>query len=83
MRTLAPGCIEALGRAHVDDLAEALGVQLCEGDYDSVAGWVITALGAIPHTGDRTAIEGLEVEVLHADRKRIHRVRVTRPLGGV
>jgi len=79
VRVVGPGCVEVLGRAPVYDLAEALGVSIREGDFDSVAGWVIQALGTIPHTGHRATLEGLEVEVLHADRKRIHRLRVSRP----
>ncbi|MGA9752889.1 MAG: hemolysin family protein [Acidobacteriota bacterium] len=75
----APGVVETLGRASVYDLAERLGVDIPEGDYDSVAGWISTALGTIPRSGDRFTIHGLEVEVLSADRRRIHRVRVTRP----
>jgi len=78
-RLLEPGVVEALGRASADDVAEALGVLLQKGSYDSVAGWIITALGAIPKTGERAKVEGLEVEVLSADKKRVHRVRVARP----
>ena len=75
----APGVVETLGRASVYDLAERLGVDIPEGDYDSVAGWISTALGTIPRSGERFTIHGLEVEVLSADRRRIHRVRVTLP----
>ncbi len=74
-----PDVVEALGRAPVNDVAEALGAEIKEGSYDSVAGWVITALGSIPKSGERLKIDGLEVEVLSADRKRVHRVRVARP----
>ena len=73
------GTVETLGRASVRDLAERLGADIPEGDYDSVAGWISTALGTIPHSGQRFTIHGLEVEVLSADRRRIHRVRVARP----
>ncbi len=75
----APGVVETLGRASVYDLAERLGVDIPEGDYDSVAGWISTALGTIPRSGERFTIHGLEVEVLSADRRRIHRVRVSLP----
>ena len=77
---MEPGVVEALGRASVYDVAEALGVELQKGSYDSVAGWLITALGSIPKNGERATVEGLEVEVLSADKKRVHRVRVARPL---
>jgi len=76
-KEVAPGVVEALGRASVDDLAEKLGVDLPEGDYDSVAGWINTALGTIPQSGQRVDLDGVSVEVLSADRRRIHRVRVS------
>ena len=79
-KTIAPGVVEALGRASVDDLSELLGVDLPEGDYDSVAGWITTALGTIPHAGQFHTINGIEVEVLSADKRRIHRVRVAVPV---
>jgi putative hemolysin len=79
-KVVAPGVVEALGRASVDDLSELLGVDLPEGDYDSVAGWITTALGTIPPAGQFHTINGLEVEVLAADKRRIHRVRVAVPV---
>ncbi len=75
----APGVVETLGRASVYDLAERLGVDIPEGDYDSVAGWISTALGTIPRSGEHHIIHGMEVEILSADRRRIHRVRVSLP----
>ena len=74
---VSPGVVEALGRAPVWDLAERLGVDLPEGDYDSVAGWITTSLGAIPHQGQRLNLNGVDVDVLSADKRRIHRVRVS------
>ncbi len=74
---VAPGVVEALGRAPLWDLAERLEVDLPEGNYDSVAGWITTSLGAIPHQGQHLAIDGVEVEVLAADKRRIHRVRAS------
>jgi CBS domain containing-hemolysin-like protein len=75
------GSLEILGRASVDDLAERLGVEIQEGDFDSVAGWISTALGTIPHSGQTLELDGFKVEILSADKKRIHKVRVRR-LGG-
>lgn len=72
------GSLNVLGRASVDDLAERLGAEITKGDFDSVAGWVSTALGAIPHAGQSLELDGFRVEILSADRKRIHKVRVSR-----
>jgi putative hemolysin len=76
-REVSPGVVESLGRASLYDVAERLGVDLPEGDYDSVAGWITTSLGVIPHQGQRLSLDGVEVEVLAADKRRIHKVRAT------
>ncbi len=78
----SPGVIEAIGRASVDDLSERLGVELPEGDYDSVAGWISTALGEIPAAGRSFELDGVIVKILAADRRRISRVRVNLPGAG-
>lgn len=75
-REVAPGIFEVLGRARVDDLADLLGVELPEKNYDSVAGWISTSLGVIPKTGSRVHLDGVEVEILSSDKKRIHTVKV-------
>jgi putative hemolysin len=76
-REVSPGVVEALGRASLYDVAERLGVDLPEGDYDSVAGWITTSLGVIPHQGQRLSLDGVDVDVLAADKRRIHKVRAT------
>jgi putative hemolysin len=72
------GALDVLGRASVDDLGDRFGIEIPEGDFDSVAGWVSTALGSIPHVGQAMDLDGFHVEILSADRKRIHKVRVRR-----
>jgi len=76
--TVEEGVVEALGKAPVDDLSELLDVDIPEGDYDSIAGWIITELGTIPDAGASCDLSGLHVDVLEADSKRIHRVRLHR-----
>lgn len=78
VKQMGGGVFEAKGRASLYDLSEAMGVELPEGDYDSVAGWIATGLGTIPAAGQAFEIDGLRVEILSADRKRIHRVKVSK-----
>lgn len=75
-REVAPGVFEVLGRSRVDDLADLLNVELPEKHYDSVAGWISTSLGVIPRAGAKVQLDGVDVEILSADKKRIHTVRV-------
>jgi CBS domain containing-hemolysin-like protein len=58
------------------DFTERLGVEI-EGDgFETVGGYVLSRAGRVPAVGERFAADGLEVEVLEAERRRIHRVRV-------
>ncbi len=62
----------------IDDFAEALGVEI-EGDgFETVGGWLLARVGRVPAVSERFEFDGLGIEVLEAERRRIHRVRVTR-----
>ncbi|QDU87023.1 Magnesium and cobalt efflux protein CorC [Pirellulimonas nuda] len=77
---LSEGVCEALGRAHVDEINDALSVELPEdGDYDTIAGFVFTELGRVPVPGESVLYhEAVRVTVLEATKRRIDRVRVER-----
>ena len=49
-----------------------------DGDYETVAGLVLHALGRIPAVGDRVAVAGLAIEVVDMDGRRIDKVLVSR-----
>lgn len=74
------GVCEALGRAHVDEINEAIGVELPEdADYDTIGGFVFTELGRVPLSGEELDWRGqVHVTVLEATRRRINRVRIQR-----
>lgn len=60
----------------IDDMTERLGVSI-EGDgFETVGGFVLSRMGRVPSVGETFSTDGLDVEVLEAERRRIHRVRV-------
>jgi CBS domain containing-hemolysin-like protein len=71
---------EALGRAHVDEINEAMGLELPEdGDYDTIGGFVFSELGRVPTAGESVLWQdSVRVTVLAATRRRIDRVRIER-----
>lgn len=75
-----PNACEALGRTHVDEINERLGLQLPEdGDFDTIGGYVFTALGRVPDLGEQVEYNGsVRVTVLEVSKRRIERVRVER-----
>lgn len=70
---------EVDGRLHIDDLNDAMNLEIPEDeDYDTAAGCVFSELGYIPAAGDTVHIDGAEFTVLEADDRKIIRLRVRR-----
>jgi len=69
---------EALGRAHIDEINDALSINLPEdGDYDTIGGFVFSELGHVPQPEDSLVWQELvRITVLEATRRRIDRVRL-------
>lgn len=72
------GTFLAQGSASVEDLESALGVEVRAVGFDTIAGLVYSALGRIPDVGEKVEVNGLRLEILKADTRRIERVRVSR-----
>lgn len=64
------------GLAHLDEFRDRTGVQLPEGPYETVAGYVMTTLGRIPAPGDVVEVPGAQLEVVEMDGRRVARIRV-------
>jgi len=58
------------------DVQETLGVDLEEEGYNTIAGLIIKELGRLPKHDEVLRIDGLEIQVLAVDSRKIHRVRV-------
>jgi putative hemolysin len=76
-RRQADGSIEVDGLLHRDDVKESTGIELPEGHYNTLAGFVVDQLGRAPRLGD--AIDALDhrFTVLEMDGRRAARVRIT------
>ncbi len=59
-----------------DEVAEATGFHMPEGDYETLAGLVLTRLGRIPDVGDEIRVDGWRVTVMRMDRHRVAELRV-------
>jgi len=66
------------GGAHVEVLERLFGVQVADAHFDSVAGLVLDRLGHLPRAGEVATWEGIELEVVEVDRRRMRRLRVRR-----
>lgn len=59
-----------------DEVQEATGFQMPDGEYDTIAGLVLSRLGRIPEVGDELALPGWRITVMRMDRHRIAELRV-------
>ena len=66
------------GRTHVRELAERLKIDVEGEGYETVGGYLLAHCGRVPAAGEAFDIDGLHVEVLEAERRRVTRVRVRR-----
>lgn len=80
IRPLDDGAVEAVGKAHVDEINQATNLGLPEdGDYDTIGGFVFTQLGRVPSEGEEIVWNGtIRVIVIEATRRRVERVRIER-----
>ncbi|MGY1700724.1 hemolysin family protein [Geodermatophilus sp. SYSU D00766] len=69
---------EVDGLLNLEDFAEATGLRLPEGPYETVAGFVLAELGRIPEVGATVAAEGRTLTVTELDGRRIARLSVSR-----
>jgi magnesium and cobalt transporter len=60
------------------EMVDRLMVEIEEGEFETVGGYVLSRVGRVPAVGERFTFDGLEVEILEAERRRIHKVRVRR-----
>ncbi|SHL08888.1 hemolysin family protein [Rhodothermus profundi] len=65
------------GRVEIEELQEA-GLKLPEGDYDTVAGYLLEKLGTIPAPQEEFELDGYRFTILKAAQNRITLIRITR-----
>lgn len=62
----------------IHDANEALELELPEGDYETVAGFVLTELGHIPAQGEQFTFNGLRISITKVEGRKVEEVTVTR-----
>jgi len=66
------------GKADIDTVSERLGVLIEREGFETFGGYLLARLGRVPSTGEVLHVDDLVVEVLDAERRRVHRLRVSR-----
>ena len=76
------GDVEADGLLNLDEVRSVTGVDLPEGPYETLAGYVMAVLGHLPWAGEAVEVDGYRLEVTELDNRRVSRVRVTPLVAG-
>ena len=66
------------GKANVGEVIQRLDVEIEREGFETVGGYLLSQLGRVPAVGEQFDVDGLHVEVLDAERRRINRVRMWR-----
>ncbi len=61
-----------------DELADATGFRMPDGDYETLAGLVLARLGRIPEVNDEVRVDGWRITVMAMDRHRVAELRVAK-----
>ncbi|GGO69890.1 hemolysin family protein [Nocardioides deserti] len=75
----ADGTLLLEGGLSIEDFAERTGVELEDGDYETVAGYVVARLGRIAEPGDAVGVGDALLRVAETDGARITRLAVEVP----
>jgi len=62
----------------IDEVAEALGVEFPDGDFDTLSGFLYERFGYIPKVGEELTYAGWRFQVTDADERKVEQVRVER-----
>jgi putative hemolysin len=73
---LRGGELEVDGLLNLDEFAEQAGIELPEGPYETVAGYMVATLGQLPAEGDHVDLQGHRLTATELDGRRIARVKV-------
>jgi magnesium and cobalt transporter len=67
------------GATRIEEFNDYFGTHLPDAEFDTVAGLIMKQLGRLPRRGESVHIDGLDMRVVRADRRRVDLIRVTTP----
>ena len=66
------------GAMSIDEANDQLSLNIPEGDYETIAGFIIENYQKIPEVGDKTSYDNLRITISEKQGSRISKVRVRR-----
>jgi CBS domain containing-hemolysin-like protein len=81
IRLITPKIIECDGKTEVSLLKEQHSLVIPEGDYETIAGYLLERTGTIPKVGTQLNLKDLVITVMDADVRAIQKIHIRRKLG--
>lgn len=76
LRLVDERTVLASGRIELDELADEMKFDLPDGDYETLAGFLLEHLGTIPVARDEFELDGFRFTILQASANRVDLVRI-------
>ncbi len=73
------GVFVMAGTSSPDEVTETVGLDVPEGEYETIAGFVLDQLGRVPSEGDDFDFDGWTIEVVAMDKLRIASLQFVAP----
>src|SRR5262249_44565912 len=64
------------GKVDIDEVRQRLGVEIEREGFETVGGYLLSRIGRVPTIGEHFEIDGLAVDVLDAERRRVNKGRM-------
>jgi CBS domain containing-hemolysin-like protein len=77
-QTIDEQTVRVDGGMGVHEAREELELPIPEGDYETVAGYVLSLLGHLPHVGESVEGDGLQITVVEVDERKIEQLVITK-----
>lgn len=81
IRLIKPHLLECDARTEVAMLSERYNLQIPEGDYETIAGYILERTGTIPKAGTKVKLNDDVITVTDADARAIRKIRIRRRIG--
>ena len=70
------GYWDVLGSTEIDKIERLFNIELENEEFTTIAGLVTSEVGYVPKAGEKVTTNGLDVEVLRSDEKRVELLRI-------
>ncbi len=77
-KKLEDGSFVISGRYEIDRINEEFELNIPEGDYETMAGFITAHIGRIPKKGEIVEIENFKIQILHSDRTKVNLVKLVK-----